>query len=509
MTSRTVGQAFAYSSTASGTILALDVGTSAVRAGLVNDDGTITASSRVERDGGVGGGLFDAEELYRCVLTALRGVARSDSYRSAVPRAMVLSAHIGSVPVDRSLRPVDYGGGWSDSRGLVELQQQDESILASLIYHAGRPRPSGGGLAYVLYAQRREDLRGRLHALLSPKDFLVARLTGQLSTDTIDAAYTLASAVRPRLWNHEALEQMGVDPAVFPPQVEPLSVIGELIPEAARQSGLPYGLPVVAGGPDGSLGIGVLLGDREDRIADIAGTTDVLGRLIPDEADQPQGTMLNPAVPASLFAAVGATGLTGGAVTHWRGLVGSVEAEEIMALPPGAHGLTVMTSLTGARFPHWNPEARGAVLGQTAEHGLAHLLRAVHESVSFTVREAINVLDPGGSLPVVLAGGVSRSRPALQLRADILNRPIMVQREPEVSLIGAAAIGFAATEKSTEYTAICSALLSSTDEILPRKQTAEDYGQLYDNWREMRRSLDHIRVPETRRSDSVTPTTAQ
>lgn len=492
-----------YSAPALGTILALDVGTSAVRAGLVTAEGTIIASSRVDRDGGVGGGLFDAEELYRCVLTALGDVARADGSRSAVPRALALSAHIGTVPVDRSLRPIDHGGGWSDARGLDELQQQDEALLAALLHHAGRPRPTGGALAYALLAQHRKDLRDRLHAVLSPKDFLVARLTGLVATDTIDAAYTLASAVRHRAWNRTGLEQLGLDPAVFPPQAEPVSVIGELSPEAARQTGLPDGLPVVAGGPDGSVGIGVLLGDRRDRIADIAGTTDVLGRLIPDETHQPQGTMLNPAVPSGLFAAVGATGLTGGAVTHWRGLVGSVEAEEIMALPPGAHGLTVMTSLTGVRFPHWNPEARGAVLGQTAEHGPAHLLRAVHESVGFTVREAMDVLDPGGSLPVVLAGGVSRSRPALQLRADILNRPIMVQREPEVTLIGAAAIGFAATEVSAEYTAICSALLSPTDEILPQTQTAEDYAQLYDEWQETRRIVERIHAPEERRQASA------
>ncbi|WP_223881455.1 xylulokinase [Nesterenkonia ebinurensis] len=488
MTERTANPIYADSTPAVGQILALDIGTSAVRAGLVGADGSILASSRVDRHGGVGGGLFDAEELYRCVLNTLREVAPAGT-----PRALSLSAHIGTIPVDQNLNPLDQGGGWSDSRGLDEFQQQDESLLASVLDEAGRPRSTGGALAYALQARRREDINHRLHALLSPKDFVVARLTGQILTDTIDAAYTLASAVRCRTWNHGALEQMGLDPSIFPPQTEPLSIIGELSSEASHRTGLPQGLPVAAGGPDGSIGIAVLLGDRRDRIADIAGTTDVLGRLIPDETHQPQGTMLNPAVLPELFAAVGATGLTGGAVTHWRGLIGSVEAEEVMALPPGACGLKVLTSLTGARFPHWKPKARGAVLGQGTDHGPAHLLRAVHESVGFTVREAIDVLDPDQSLPVVLAGGVSRSRPALQLRANILNRPLMVQREPEITLLGAAAVGFAAIEPAAEYTTICSALLSSNDEVLPQPQTAEDYAQLYDEWRDMRDAVECLR----------------
>ena len=64
--------------------------------------------------------------------------------------------------------------------------------------------------------------------MLSPKDFLVARLTGRLTADTISAAYTLASDVRRRAWNVAVLRETGVDPALFPPQSEPASVVGSL-----------------------------------------------------------------------------------------------------------------------------------------------------------------------------------------------------------------------------------------------------------------------------------------
>ncbi|MBB5157753.1 xylulokinase [Saccharopolyspora phatthalungensis] len=464
-------------------VIAVDVGTSAVRAALVHADGHIVSASHLPRASSLGGETFEAESLHKEVLAALAGLADHP-----VPSALAIAAHIGTVAVAADVEPVDLGGGWADSRGTHQLSAIDHATAQQILRASGRPALTGGALAYLLGLDPGHAVR--VGTVLSPKDYLVARLTGRLATDTINAAYTLAADVRRRSWNISALEQLGLEPSLFPPQVEPVSVVGELTAGAAAATGLPVGLPVVAGGPDGSVGIGLLLGTDQDLIADVAGTTDVVGRLLPRAAEAPDGAVLNPSVLPGRFVVGGATGLTGGAVARWRSLVGSVEDARLAEIPPGANGLTVIPTMTGSRFPRWRPGSRGAVLGQRPEHEAAHLLRAAQEAATFTVREGLDLLDPSGRLPVALAGGSARSAHVAQLRADALARPLLVSSEPDVTLLGAASLAFAGSGEATDPDELRSRLLGGVREIEPDAARSARYAELYSAWLRTRDTID-------------------
>ncbi|MGW7353284.1 xylulokinase [Streptomyces sp. NPDC054784] len=464
-------------------VIAVDVGTSAVRAAAVDTTGRVRAQRRIPRASGVGGDTFDAAALAEDVRAALAGVSGGTA-----PTALAVAAHIGTVAVDAGLRPVGPGGGWSDTRGVPQLAALGPAAVDRLLRAAGRPSPAGGALAFLL-APGTAELTG-VRAVLSPKDFLVARLTGRLTSDTISAAYTLASDVRRRAWNRELLDAAGVDAALLPPQSEPAEVVGALTAEAAAATGLPAGLPVVSGGPDGSVGIGLLLGTAEDVVADVAGTTDVLGRLLPDPGALPDGAVLNPSVLPGRFVAGGATGLTGGAVAHWRALVGAVDDDRLAAVPPGADGLTVLPGMTGTRFPDWRPDARGAVLGQHPGHGAAHLLRAAQEAAAFTARDALDRLDPTGALPVAFAGGSSRSAHATRLRADAVGRRLLVSPQPDVTLLGAAALAFLGTGVATDPDTLRARLVGAARTVEPDAARSAAYTRLHARWRALRDAVD-------------------
>ncbi|KAA9153966.1 xylulose kinase [Amycolatopsis acidicola] len=455
--------------TAADEVVAVDVGTSAVRAAVVSASGAVTASARVSRAAS-GGEFFDAETLLEEVTAALAQLA------GARPRALAISAHIGTVAVDESGCPVDRAGGWSDPRGLGELASIPSAVRESLLSAGGRPALTGGALAYAL-----SGASGARY-LLSPKDFLVARLTGAFATDTVDAAYTLLSEVRARRWHTEAMASLGIDPALFPPQAEPTAVVGEL----ARDCGLPAGTPVVAGGPDGSVGIGLLLGTRGAAIADVAGTTDVVGKLVADPDAAPARAMLNPALVGGRWVAGGASGMTGGAVAHWRSLVGAASDEELAAIPPGADGLFVLPTLTGSRFPRWRASDRGAVLGQRPEHAAAHLLRAAQEGAAFTVREGLDLLDPDGTLPVALAGGTARSLQTAQVRADVTGRVTHVCTEPDVTLLGAAALALVGSGLVSDVDDARARLGCGFRSLDPNPARAARYRELFVEWAGLR-----------------------
>jgi sugar (pentulose or hexulose) kinase len=401
------------------------------------------------------------------------------------PAALAISAHIGTVAVDEALAPVVPGGGWADPRGIERLLALPAELQRGLLAAAGRPAATGGAFALAL-ALEASALGDRVAALLSPKDFLIAHLTGAIATDVVDAAYTGASDVRVRDWQVAAIEAAGVSAAWFPRQVAPDAIVGGLTADAAARCGLAAGTPVVAGGPDGSVGIGLLLGSSGVGIADVAGTTDVIGRLIERPDAAPAGAMLNPALVADRWVAGGATGLSGGAVARWRALVGAVDDTELAAVGPGCGGLRIVPTMSGERFPRWRPAGRGSLHGMSVEHGAAEILRAAQEGATFTVREGVDVLDPSQQLPLVFAGGSARSAHVAQLRADALGRVIRVAEDPDVTLLGAAALALVGSGIARDLDDARGRLGLRFHDVHPDAATAARYDEVYADWRRVR-----------------------
>ncbi|WP_440708177.1 xylulokinase [Herbiconiux sp. YIM B11900] len=467
-------------------VVAVDVGTSAVRAAVVDADRGILDSVRIARSDGVGGETFDPMALLDDVVAALSALGGPGT-----PAALCLSAHIGTVAVDSQLRPVAHGGGWADSRGSARLAAVAPGLRAELLAAAGRPAPTGGALALALDLMAGPE-RGEVAALLSPKGFLVAHLTGTIATDTVDAAYTLASDVYRGGWQQEALRSLGVPAEWFPAQLAPHAVVGGISASAAARCGLPAGTPVIAGGPDGSVGIGVLLGASTEAIADVAGTTDVIARLIARPGDAPAGSLVNPAIAPGLWTAGGATGLSGGAVARWRALLGAVDDPQLAAVPVGCDGLRIVPTMTGGRFPRWDSGSRGAVVGQSPRHGAAEVLRAAQEGAAFTVREGLDLLDgaaAGERLPIVLAGGSARSAHVAQLRADATGRVVRVCRDPDVTILGAAALALIGSGQVADLDEARSRLGIGFDTIEPRQEATRRYDEVYADWTALRDRL--------------------
>lgn len=487
------------------TVIGVDVGTSAVRAALMHVEDGVIATTRVARGGSVGGELFDPLALLADVREAISRLRGEHAVRATLrraeagagsdgvlaPAAIAISSHIGAVAVDDTLEPVLPGGGWADPRGIELLRGLPQGLRDEVLVAAGRPVATGGAFALAL-AIEASGRGGRVAALLSPKDFLVARLTGVIATDVVDAAYTGVSDVRSRRWQSEVLLAAGVPIGWFPTQIAADAVVGGLSADAAAGCGLAAGTPVIAGGPDGSVGIGLLLGSSGHGIADVAGTTDVIGRLI-DRADAaPAGAMMNPALVSGHWVVGGPTGLSGGAVARWRALVGAVDDARLAAIGPGADGLRIVPTMSGERFPRWRSSGKGSLHGMTAEHGAAHVLRAAQEGATFTVREGVDLLDgaegshdggpAGARLPVLFAGGAARSAHLAQLRADALGRVIRVAEEPDVTLLGAAALALVGSGLARDLDDVRDRLGLRFRDVHPDARAANRYEEVYLEW---------------------------
>ena len=330
----------------------------------------------------------------------------------------------------------------------------------------------------------------RIRWVLSPKDYILMRLTGEIVTDVTSAAYTLGFDVFEHCWNRELLNAVGLSEAQMPPAHAGSSIAGRISEEGAKATGLPTGLPVAAGGPDGTVGAAALAGTRQDLIVDIAGTTDVIVRLTASAPHWPaSGVIVNPYVVEGLWTVGGPTGLTGGAILVLSELLsldkdhptGSAVLPAWESVEPGSEGLMIDPQLTGARFPWWRPERAGSMWGLRPRHTTAHVLRAAQEGAAFVVRAGVDLL-AGADVPVILAGGISRSAAIAQLRADVLGRPILVHPQADASVRGAAALAALAAEVFANLDDAARALGGPARRIDPRPWHHEQYEPIYRAW---------------------------
>ena len=393
------------------------------------------------------------------------------------------------VLVDGSGQAIGDGYAWSDQAGVAQLGSlwlPGKQELA----RAGRPCVVGSAVARLHAMSVNSQMPDGVQWVLSPKDFVLLRLTGVAVTDATSAAYTLAFDVRERRWSPELISPTGLDVAQFPPVFAGDAVVGSVVASAA--TGLPAGVDVVTGGPDGTVGTAAIAGTADDVVVDIAGTTDVLTRVTRLLFEPPAGALLNPYVTADAWSYGGPTGMTGGAVAYVSRLLGLGDVEDAMAAGAqqwneagvGSAGLLVAPSFTGERFPRWRHDRAGGVFGLRDYHSPMHVLRATQEAAAFVVSEGVDLLagPRDSAVSVVLAGGTSRSRLLAQLRADVLGRQVQVCREPDVTLLGAVALASVGADVHASLDDAVAGFGLPMDRLDPDPASESRYGDVYAEW---------------------------
>ncbi|MFC2038119.1 FGGY-family carbohydrate kinase, partial [Chloroflexota bacterium] len=239
-----------------------------------------------------------------------------------------------------------------------------------------------------------------------------------------------------RVWAGDIIEAVGLDPRKLPPARPSSTIIGQVTPEAAAQTGLMSGTPVVIGGGDGAcatVGAGsVQPGDAYNYI----GSSSWIAVTAEQPVYDPQMRTftfahLNP----ELYFPTGTMQCAGGSYDWLERLLRGEGEKKLYAemnsaaaeVGPGAKGLLFLPYLIGERSPHWNPLARGVFAGLTMAHGQAEMTRAVLEGVAFNLKMILDAfLAQGAAIEVMrLIGGGARSALWRQILADVYGLPIL------------------------------------------------------------------------------------
>lgn len=443
-------------------MLGLDMGTSGAKAIVCNERGEVLSSALSEYP------LYSPQPLWseqdpadwrRGAKQALRAALRGARVRPDEIIALGLTGQMhGSVFLDQAGRVIRPALLWNDQRTADECREMSEKIGSErLIQIAGNPALTGFQAPKILWLRNHEPHNfARVRQVLLPKDYLRLMLTGESATDASDAAGTLLLDLRARDYSQEILDALEIPRAWLPKVYEGPQITGRLLPEVSAELGLPAGLPVAAGGGDNAaaaVGTGIV---RAGVLSSSIGTSGVIFAHSDEIVLDPQGRLHSfcHAVPEK-YHLMAVTLSAGGSFRWWRdvlrqaGALAGMESSPLSyeqmtaaaaSAPPGAEGLLFLPYLTGERTPHLDPFARGAFVGLTARHTLAHLCRAVMEGVVYSMRDGLEIMR-SLRLPIEqirATGGGGRSPLWRQMQADIYNAEVVTLKAEEGPAYGAA-----------------------------------------------------------------------
>jgi xylulokinase len=398
--------------------------------------------------------------------------------------AVFLDAH------DQVIRPAIL---WNDGRTAAQCDEITARVGAErLIQIAGNPALTGFQAPKVLWLREHEpEAYARMAHLLLPKDYIRYQLTGDLASDVSDAAGTLLLDLKARDWSDDILQALDIPRAWLPKVYEGPEVTGRLRDDVASALGLPRGLPVIAGGGDNAaaaVGNGVI---REGSITSSLGTSGVLFAHSDEIRLDPQGRLHTfcHAVPGA-YHLMAVTLAAGGSLRWLRdtlagpgGTSSSYDelSGEAAAVPPGSEGLIFLPYISGERTPHRDPLARGAFVGLTARHRRGHLVRAVMEGVTYSLRDGLEIMRELGLHvgEVRVTGGGARSPLWRQMQADIFDAPITRMRVEEGPAFGAALLAGVGGGVYPDVAAAVAATVATAGSVDPDPQAVAAYDKGY------------------------------
>jgi xylulokinase len=385
---------------------------------------------------------------------------------------------------------------FNEQPGVKDLINRSTANAASTTYSA---------LHIRWVKENQPEIWKQVRSILIAKDYLKFLLTGVKAIDYAEASGTLLFDVINETWSQEMFDLFEI-PREFLPEVSASDqIIGNVTPEAARQTGLPAGIPVVNGSSDNSasaLGAGMVSPGQVTMIIGTAGVITVCSdHPLVDEKNQ---TLCWHYCLPNRWATLGITQTAGESLQWFKNAFDHDSASDtssdifnqynelIREVPAGSKGLIFLPYLNGERTPHWDPNARGVFFGVNLETTKAHFIKAIMEGVSFALRHNIETVENLGIQINELraVGGGLKSPIWLETLARITRKPVATVTVSDTANLGnillcAKALGLIDSYEDAVNRMVATGKTVSYPEGLPvYEQQYQIYKQLYQDLRQ-------------------------
>ncbi|MFQ3677709.1 MAG: xylulokinase [Fimbriimonadaceae bacterium] len=465
--------------------LGIDVGTSGVKALLVDESGRILKQASAEYPISVPRPLWSEQNPVDW-WNGVQAVVSEIGERH--PDAVGLTGQMhGSVFLDAEDAVIRPAILWNDQRTSDECAEIDRVVGADRVRAITcNPPLTGFQAPKILWLRNNEpDAYARIRSVLLPKDFIRLMLTGEKRTEVSDASGTGLFDVPRRTWSDEMLRALDLPREWFPEAAESAVVTAR----TNGSGGLAAGIPVVGGGGDqaaGAVGTGAVV---PGIVSVSLGTSGVVFTAIDAAEYDSEGAAHTFCHANNGWHAMGVMLSCGGAVRWYRdtfspGSDYGPMNESAAAAPAGCDGLTFLPYLTGERCPHPDPLARAGFVGLTLGHGPQDMARSVFEGVSFGLREGFDLLAGLGATAyeVRVTGGGAKSPFWLQMIADVFARPCVTLEVDEGPAFGSAILAGVGIGCWPDVATACRQIIRRKAEVQP---SGTDYGEAFGRYRSL------------------------
>jgi xylulokinase len=481
------------------TLLAVDLGTSAIKVAAFDILGNLLGSRRGETpttrlpDGRA---EHDVDLLWSVCAGLIADLV------AVIPECRVEGVGIASVgeagaPVDKTGRPVRPAIAWFDSRGSAEAEWWNRTVGLDRVGRiTGQAIDPHFGVNRLMWIREHEpEAFSRTRRWLSLADLIIHRLCGAYVTDYSLASRTMVFDQRRLAWSDELIDLAGLDPSLFPRAVQSGTRVGAVSADAAKATGLLVGTPVVTGGHDRLCAAFAARG-RAAIPVDSAGSAEAIV--------MPVGAYVERSPVESGFVSCYADVVPGqfvlsarvgyaGALIDWyrrevqakRGEADHLAVDREVDWPLAFSGLLCYPSFGRVVAPEWDPAtASGAILGLTLGHRQSQVIQALIEAVSYSLRANVEWLErlAGESIETIrVEGALTASRVWMQLKADVTGRRVEGLRVPEVTALGAALLAGVGAGVYSDCGAAADSVERALETWLPEPQLASVYGEVFEH----------------------------
>jgi xylulokinase len=490
--------------------LGIDVGTGGTRALVIDNEGTVVASASAEHQHFAspkpGWAEQDPRDWWKASGEAVRKALETSGVKADDIACVGFSGQMhGAVLLEASDEVVRPALIWCDQRSEPQTVALEKLFgRDTLIRLTCNPPLTNFTLTKFLWVRDNEPKNWeRVAHVMLPKDYVRFRLTGERAIDMADASGTLLLDVANRKWSEEVLAKTGIRESMLPALFESPQVCGKVNAAGARATGLKMGTPVVAGAGDqaaGAVGMGIA---RVGAVSATIGTSGVVFASTDRPAMDPAGRLHTfcHAIPGR-WHVMGVTQAAGLSLRWYRDNFGAASPEfenqdgrdpydvfagEAARTAAGSEGAFWVPYLMGERTPHLDPNARAALVGLTASHTRAHVIRAIMEGVAYSLKDTFTIFEEM-KIPVTsvrLGGGGARSLLWRQIQADVYGREVEIVAAEEGAAYGAAILAGTGAGAWSSVEQACDAIVRVAHRIAPNPKDCATMRQGYHTYRKI------------------------
>ena len=489
-------------------LIGIDLGTSATKTVLFDEEGAIMASASQEYplyQPQNGWAEQNPKDWADAALSTITKVVKESGVAAEDIKGLGISGQMhGLVMLDENGEVIRPSIIWCDQRTAAECEEITEKIgRERLIEITANPALTGFTASKILWVKNHEpENYKKCRHILLPKDYVRYILTGEFATEVSDASGMQLLDVPNRCWSDEVLKKLEIDKNMLAKVYESVEVTGTILPEIAEKTGLSKETAVVGGAGDNAaaaVGTGIV---REGRAFTTIGTSGVVFAHSNEVTIDPKGRVHTfcCAVPGA-WHVMGVTQGAGLSLKWFRDnfcqdYIEKAEKEgkdpydyineDVSQIPAGCNKLLYLPYLMGERTPHLDPDCRGVFFGLSAIHTRKDMLRAVMEGVSYSLKDCNDILkEMGVQVEEMMAcGGGGKSPIWRQMLADMYGCKVKTVTAKEGPALGVAILAGVGAGIYESVEVACDKVLHIDKECAPKKETSEiyrEYHKIYKN----------------------------